>query len=479
MAQGKRPNILVIMSDEHDPAVMGCYGDGIVETPNLDRLAREGVTFDAAYTTSPLCVPARLSFTAGKYISRISAWANSNRLEPEDMPTLPRLLNDLGYESWLGGKMHYDVTRGYGFRDLFPEVRIRVYNGNSKTGRNGRMAPDEATKATYSWDDRSSDFGVGDSSEVLDPDRIVTRECSRFLRERKADDAPFFLLAGYLSPHFPLTVPEEFYDKYKGRVPMPNIPEGLLESLPTNYKMTRRGFGCENPDAETVRLGRECYWALTDWFDREVGKLLDALGDSEVADNTIVIYTSDHGENKGDHGLWWKNCMYEHAARVPLIVRWPDKWKAGERRAQVCSLVDVVQTIADMAGAETPDDWDGDSLLPVVEDGDAPWKDFALSEYYAHNIASGFTMFREGDWKYVYHCRINDEHGAERELFDLADDPEELHNLAYDVDHRDRVRAMHAAMVAELGRDPEEIEAQARKEGAQGYAEAAGMKNEK
>lgn len=460
------------MSDEHDPAVTGCYGDAVVDTPNLDRLSREGVTFDAAYTTSPLCVPARLSFTAGKYISRVGAWANSRRLDPEGLPTLPRLLNALGYDSVLGGKMHYEGKRGYGFRDLFAEVRLRVYNGMKKNGRVGRLDPDSAPEGRENWRRRSADFGVGDRSEVLDADRIVTRECARFLVERRPDAPPFFLLAGYIAPHFPLTVPSDLYEKYRGRVPMPEIPEGLLESLPTNYKMTRRGFGCETPDPETVRLGRECYWALTDWFDRQVGELLNALGQSQVADNTIVIYTSDHGENKGDHGLWWKNCMYDHAARIPLIVRWPDGWKAGERRAQVCSMVDLVQTVADLAGAETPSDWDGDSLLPVVENDAAPWKNFALSEYYGHNIASGFTMFRQGAWKYVYHNPIDDKYGAERELFNLDDDPKELHNLADEPVQAERIRAMHAAMVEELGREPEEIERQALEDGRRPYMDS-------
>ena len=139
--QSEKPNILVIMSDEHDPGVLGCYGDPTVQTPNFDRLAAEGVVFDACYTTSPLCVPARLSFTAGKYISRVGAWSNSCWLPSDEMPSLPRVLTASGYESILAGKMHYDASRRYGFTDLYETRQTQVL----KTGKGGRRAADDTS----------------------------------------------------------------------------------------------------------------------------------------------------------------------------------------------------------------------------------------------------------------------------------------------------------------------------------------------
>ncbi|MFB6218746.1 MAG: sulfatase-like hydrolase/transferase, partial [Halobacteriaceae archaeon] len=381
-----RPNVLVTMSDEHDPAVTGCYGDDTVETENIDALAERGVTFENCYTNSPLCAPARLSFTAGQYVSRCGAWSNDCWI-PADTRTLPRVLNEAGYESVLAGKMHYDERRRYGFTELYDGPQ----NDAHKTGTLGRRAPDDESVQERSWLARSSDFYVGEDARHFDWDTEVTEEAGRFLREREPGDDPFFLLAGYIAPHFPLVAPFEYYRTYHGEVPLPEIPDGFLDDLPTNYEQIRRGFGVTEADhaGDKVRFGRELYWAFVDWFDDRVGELLAALDDSAVAENTVVVYTSDHGEDKGDHGMWWKNCMYDHAARVPLVVSWPGRWTGGERLTEVCSLVDLVATIADVGGAAVPDQWDGDSLVGVL-DGDADgWKDFAVSEYYAHNTASG------------------------------------------------------------------------------------------
>lgn len=451
------------MSDEHDKGVMSCYGDPIVQTPHLDRLASSGVVFDNAYTTSPLCVPARQSFTAGKYVSRISAW-NNHRMMPDDTPSLPRLLNAQGYESMLVGKMHYDRTCRYGFNEL----PTKSNNGTLMGKGRRRQYGDESTNPK-SWESRAKSFVAGEDSRVISHDKEVTRLTSGFLAERTKDDPPFFLLAGYLAPHFPLTVPEEYLARYRGKVPMPNIPEGLIEQLPTNYKHIRMGFGVVDTDPKTVQAGRECYWAFVNWMDDQIGQLLRALEQSEAADNTVVIYLTDHGENKGDHGMWWKSCMYEHAAGIPLIISYPGHVAGGQRRCGACSTVDVVQTIADIAGAKTPSDWDGDSLLPWAEDANYRWKDFALSEYYAHFILSGYTMVRQGKYKYVYHVPFDEGRGAQLELYDMENDPGELRNLATDSAYSDVIATMHARMLDELGEHPDDIEKRAVQELAMGY----------
>ena len=459
------PNILLIMSDEHDPRVTGCYGDPVVDTPNMDRLAREGVIFDSCYTTSPLCVPARLSFTAGKYISRCGAWSNSCRLPSKDYPSIARLLKSAGYETYLCGKQHYDQNRRYGFTDILPEVSS---NRSIKTGRQRRRNPEESSPVTKSWIERSSEFYVGNDSRILNHDRAVTERVCGFLREWPANRRPFFLFAGHLAPHFPLVAPEEIYAKYQGKVPMPIIPEGLIDGLPLNYKQLRFGFGLTDCDPELVRKGRELYWALTDWYDRQIGRILDCLGNSKVAENTIVVYTSDHGENKGDHGLWWKNNMYEHSVRIPLIIHWPKRW-ALVRRREACSLVDLTNTLASIAGVECPDDWDGDSMLSWLDDPDYAWKDLAVSEYYAHNISSGFAMLRKGEWKYVYHASPGPEYAAVRELYNLREDPAEFQNLAAEPEHNDLIADLHRMLEEEIGEDPEKTEQRCRNDIARGY----------
>ncbi|MHC4155628.1 MAG: sulfatase-like hydrolase/transferase [Planctomycetota bacterium] len=462
-AKSNPPNILVIMSDEHNASVLGSYGNKIVYTPNLDSLARRGIVFESCYCNSPLCVPSRLSFTSGKYASRVGAWNNKCWLPSADYPSLPRIMNAAGYESFLCGKMHYDETRRYGFTEIGGGA-----NRSTKTGKGQRRRADDlAPKPGHSK--RFKAFHPGDDSGVLRRDRAVTAGTTEFLKNRKATDKPFFLFAGYIAPHFPLIVPEEYWEPYKGKVPMPVIPEGHLESQPRNYKHLRIAFNVEDTPPDIVRKGRELYYGLTQWLDEEIGRLLKALADSDVADNTIVIYTTDHGENMGEHGLWWKNCVYEHAARVPLIVSWPKRWKGAQRRTGACSLVDAVQTIADLAGAKVPDDWDGDSMAPWMDDAKTKWKDLAVSEYYAHNVASGYAMIRMGKYKYVYHTPPDENHPAQRELYDLQTDPGEFTNLARRTEHKKRLEAMHKALVKEIGEDPDKTELRCRTDCARGY----------
>ncbi|UCE50499.1 MAG: sulfatase-like hydrolase/transferase [Phycisphaerales bacterium] len=460
----RTPNILVIMSDEHNASVAGCYDNEIAQTANLDGLSRRGITFESCYCNSPLCVPSRLSFTSGKYASRVGAWNNSCWLASGDCPSLPRILNAAGYESILCGKMHYDRTRRYGFREIGGSMNHSRKTGKGSRRRAGNLEPKEGISQRF------EKFHAGDESSILSHDRKVTSATVEFLANRKASDKPFFLFVGYLAPHFPLIVPQKYWDRFKGKVPMPKIPEGHLESQVRNYEHHRVAFNTVGVPDEIVQKGRELYYGLTHWLDDEIGKVLWSLADSEVAENTVVIYTTDHGENMGEHGLWWKNCMYEHASRVPLIVSWPSRWVGGERRTRACSLVDVVQTIAELGGADVPADWDGDSMLGWLDDPWAEWKDLAVSEYYGHNVASGFAMIRMGRYKYVYHTGADADHPAEKELYDLLYDPQEFNNLAGQRRHSRRIRDMHEALIKEIGEDPEITERRCRSDCARGYS---------
>ncbi len=463
----KRPNILLIITDEHNARVMGCAGNSIVRTSNLDSLAQRGVTFDNCYCNSPLCVPSRHSITSGKYISRVDVWSNSCWLPSNDIPSIARVMTEAGYESLLCGKMHFDHTRRYGFKEIWGTM-----NDNHATGKGGRR-PADKTIDPPGYSDRFENFKPGDKSSVLVHDENVTTHTVDFLKNRKADDKPFFMISGYLAPHFPLIVPQAFYDAYKDRVPMPNIPPGSVEAQVLNYQHLRAGFHMAHVPPEVVKRGRELYYGLTQWVDEQIGQVLNTLAASAVADDTIVIYTADHGENMGEHVLWWKNCMYEHAAHVPLIVSYPQRWSGGQRRQGVCSLVDVVQSVADLGGGKTPQDWNGQSLTPLLDDPKAKWKDMAVSEYYGHSIASGYAMIRQGDYKYVYHTAPDDHHPAQRELYDLKNDPGELRNLAGasggDAGHQDRLEAMHLALVTEIGESPDQTEQRCRADYAKGY----------
>ncbi len=460
----KKPNILWIMSDEHNATVAGCYGNKIVQTPNIDSLARQGITFDAHYCNSPLCVPSRLSLTAGKYASRVDVWGLTSELPSPDIASLPRVLNSAGYESFLCGKQHYDYSRRYGFTEVGGN-----FNNWYKTGRGHRLPPTHLQQTRLS--PRFDEFHPGNHGSTVEHDRRVTVGAVDFLSKRKDNnEKPFFLFVGYLAPHFPLIVPEENVAKYRGKVDMPVIPDGFLDRIVLNYKVQRAGFQEIGVPEDTVRNGRELYYGLVDWADSQIGQVLATLrAHPEVAENTIIIYSSDHGENMGEHGLWWKNCMYDSASKVPLVISWPKRWKGSQRRSGASSHVDLVQTILDLAETRAPEDWNGESMLRWMDRPDAPWKDFAVSEYYAHNTASGYTMFRSGEWKYVYHNVIDAQHSSQRELYNLTHDPHEFTNLADLPEHKVRVDNLHQRMLKELGANPDETEKRSRDELSRGY----------
>jgi choline-sulfatase len=293
----------------------------------------------------------------------VGAWNNSCRLASDDFPSLPHSMNAAGYESFLCGKQHYDSSHRYGFTEIGGNM-----NGGQMNGRGGRRAANDETVNVQAGRARYAEFHTGEDSSILSHDRRVTAGVLDFLGKRGRGEKPFFLFAGYLAPHFPLIVPEQYWKHYEGRIGMPEIPAGFLDHMPLNYKHLRRGFGSVDMPAETVRRGRELYYGLTEWVDNEIGSVLAALGKSAFAENTVVIYTTDHGENMGEHGMWWKNCMYEQATHIPTIVSWPERWKGGQRRKGACSNLDLVRTIADIGGARTPDDWNGDSMVRWMDD---------------------------------------------------------------------------------------------------------------
>lgn len=458
-----RPNILLIMSDEHRAAITGCYGNRIVRTPNLDELASQGIVFDNCYTNSPLCVPSRLSMTSGKYSSRVHVWGNSCWLPSNDYPSIARVIAAQGYESVLCGKMHFDATRNYGFTQIGPLDKA------FKDGREKRFSCDDATINQKEWQDREITFKAGDVSGIMNHDRAVRSAAVNFLSQRRSSVKPFFLIAGFVAPHYPLTVPAEYLDHYRGRIAPPFLPLGHTEMQPLNYQQLRYKFGLVDLDPSSVIRGRECYYGFTEWLDQNIGEVLKALRSNAALENTVVVYSTDHGENMGEHGLWWKNCMYETATHIPLIISWPSRFQSGVRREQVCSLLDVVQTIVSLTGATPPADWNGNSLLPVIENSAADWKNFAISEYYAHYISSGFVMLRQGSYKYVYHTKPCPESPPQRELYNLDRDPDEFINIASHPEQQDRISSMHALLVKELGEDPEVTEQHCRAEIAVGY----------
>jgi choline-sulfatase len=233
--------------------------------------------------------------------------------------------------------MDFHPTNSYGF------TKLGHWAGRVKNRMGKRRDPDDLTTKAEHWQTLSADSHPGNDSGNMRHERKVLQTVTDFLNHRKKEDKPFFFVAGFSSPHFPLTVPQEYYDKYKGKIPMPEIPQGYLASQPLNYKHLRAAFDFDDIPPDVTRKGRELYYAFVDWFDNEIiGKLLKVLKQTNFVDNTVIIYSTDHGENMGEHGLWWKNAMYDSATHIPLIISWPTKWKKEQRRTGACSLLGLL-----------------------------------------------------------------------------------------------------------------------------------------
>jgi choline-sulfatase len=449
----RRPNVLLIMSDEHGPMFSSAYGHRLVRSPHLDRLAAAGVTFDAAYCPSPLCVPSRAAFMTGKHLHRVGAYDNGAPF-PSDEATWAHMLRAAGYEVALDGKMHFigpDTLHGFD-RQLTRDTHGRIA-GSAWLDPFPRGFRDGAT--TRRWVEEA---GPGKKGNLVFDDEVEAAALA-YLQEksRSAAEQPWALCVSFLAPHFPLVVPEPYFSMYyPDNVDMPSIPPGHVESQHPAHERGRLAYDLYDYTEEQIRRCRAAYYGLVTHLDERIGRLLDAVADPALRENTVVIYTSDHGEFIGEHGLWWKNDFYEHAARVPLMISWPERFAAGARFGGATSLLDLTRTIVDLAGAPDPGDLDGASLLGVLHDPRrALWKDEAYCEYYGHSTNRAQRKLRAGRWKLCYY------HGEPVELYDLETDPNELTDLAGRAEYRAVQDALTRRVLA--GWDPAAVEAEIRR----------------
>ena len=417
------PNILVIMSDEHGPMFSSTYGHPLVETPSMDRLASEGTTFENGYCNSPLCTPSRLSFMTGKYVSHCQGWDNSTPLDVGRI-TWPWLLKTKGYDTVLNGKMHM--------------MGPKPLNGFDKQLTHDPHAAN--AHAVLRWDDGVNqqtpnqrwasviEAGPG-RSEVIDHDDMVEDAAHQYIREPDRKEKPWAMVCGFISPHFPLKVPEPYFSQYyPDNTDLPNNPPGHLDNLPPSAKRLQTYTGTAGPytDDET-RKARGAYYGMISFLDDKIGRLMDTLESTGQRENTVVIHTSDHGEMAGEHGLWRKMNFYEQAARIPLQISWTGSLPEGKRVSEATSNVDFVATLLDIVGID-PTEWDmdGDSFLHYLQGTEDNLKDEVICEYLAHGTDGPRIMVRQGEWKLSYTHRDP----VEFELYNLKDDPGEFENLA-------------------------------------------------
>ncbi len=435
----KRPNILVIMSDQHSRHALGCYGNPIVRTPNMDRLAAQGMVFDNAYCPSPLCVPSRMSFMTGRTPSRNRVWTNQHVLGSA-IPTWAHYLGAAGYDTALVGRMHFvgtDQLHG------FAERPLGEFSATAP-GAKPELPLEHYPKAAYGQNRNAASIAGHGTTFVQWAAGQVTRVACRYLHERAGTGRPFAAVVGYYPPHSPYIAPKALYDHYLERVDLPEIDE----TQPASIEMVRRTRGFLPPlEPEVVRRARAAYFALCEFMDRQLGTVLDALEEAGLVDDTLVVYTSDHGDMAGEHGLFGKSVFYEGSVGIPMIARLPGQVAPGQRRSRPCSLVDLGPTLVELAGAGPMERVDGRSLVPALQGRAddvalAPDTEAVVSEVMnvQHaNCDHPARMVRLGRYKvWVYPAQA----GMPPALFDLETDPREQHDLADDPAHAERLEHM-------------------------------------
>lgn len=416
----KKPNIILVMTDQHNGRVVHSFGDPWVRTPNMDRLAGQGVSFEETYCNSPLCVPSRCSMLAGRLPHNTGIF-NNNQCLPSDKATFVHSLSAAGYETVLSGRMHFqgpDQRHGYEKRFVgdITTVALGISFGKERYGclQYGSSAKRESIECA----------GKGESAVMAYDQDVVEAACD-YMRSRK-DERPLFLTVGVYGPHNPYVAPEELYDYYYNVLPQPELlSEEERERMHPfeRHFMEVRGLGHETQ--EEIKRVRAAYYSMVEYEDRLLGKVMDTAGETMNPEHTLIIYTSDHGDCLGQRGMFWKSNMREGALRVPMIASWKNQFPEGVRLRGPASLVDLAPTLLEIAAAPALPAMDGESLLPSLREGTGLREDkTVISEICDIKGDAPAAMLRRGKYKLVLY------HGYEDCLFDMEKDSEEIHNLS-------------------------------------------------
>jgi choline-sulfatase len=434
-----KPNILLVMVDQLAPAFLPVHGRAGAKAPNVERLAAEGVVFDSAYCNSPLCSPSRASFMTGCLPSRTGVYDNAADF-PADLPTFAHHLRLAGYRTILSGKMHFcgpDQLHGFEER-LTTDIYPADYGWTPDWDR-----PQERP----SWyHDMSSviDAGVCVRTNQLDFDDEVSFAAERALYDhvRGADARPFCLVVSFTHPHDPFVITQDYWDLYRDEaIAMPRVSMAPEPLDPHSRRLRDGAEMSETAVTEAqIRSARRAYFGAISYVDAKLGQLLGVLETMGLRQDTVVMFTSDHGEMLGERSLWYKMNWFEGAARVPLILSYPARYAARRVGASV-SLADVLPTLVELAGGDAAfhAGIDGRSLVPHCE-GRAG-HDEVIGEYLAEGAIAPLVMIRRGAWKFV-HSPVDPD-----QLYDLSRDPDELANLAMDPGSAAVVAAFRAEVV--------------------------------
>ena len=424
----KQQNVLFIVSDDLNMH-LGCYGYPWVHSPNLDRLAYKGVRFDRAYCQYPLCGPSRASFMTGLRPDTTGVITGPEWLRDKlpDVVTMPQLFKESGYRTARVIKVFHDARAT---PDDPYSWDLAIEPCRSELGKKG-------PRREYTPDIEGLQLGASVMAEGDDddqPDGLGAKEAVRFLQSY-GHEKPFFLAVGFRMPHIEWVVPKRYFELYDpDKIELPEIRTDAWDNVPTKA-ITLKDFNYRL-DEKTWREALCAYYAATSFMDAQVGRLLDALDNLHLAENTIVVFISDNGWHVGEHGLWHKFTLFEESAHVPMIIYAPGAIANGRACSRLVEFVDICPTVADLCGLQAPADVEGISLRPLLDDPTRPWKKAAFTQH-IRGADMGRSIKTER-WRFTTWGDSREDW----ELYDHESDPHEFVNLARDPKYADKANEL-------------------------------------
>lgn len=427
----QKSNILFIQADQLAASALSVYGNNTVIAPHISKLGDNGVVFENCYCNLPMCAPSRASMHAGKLPFSIGMYDNASEFQA-GIPTFAHYLRTLDYRVELSGKMHFvgaDQFHGYEKRHT-TEIYPANFAWTVDWSKGREYRPTNLTMAPV------IESGPCVRSLQMDYDDEVAYHGKQALYDfaRKGDDRPFMLTVSFTSPHSPFVIGQEYWDLYDhDNIELPAVPPLELDEMD---HLSRNLHYCQARHLYTVtdehrRMARHGYYGMISYIDEKVGELMSVLDKTGLADNTVIVFVADHGEMMGERGMWFKQHFFEWAARVPLIIHAPKRWKPSRVRQNV-SLIDLMPTLLDIAEDKpfeklaTP--VDGQSLLAALNGDTATLSDCAISEFAADGSTGPSRMVKKGPWKLMWL------EGEDSLLFNTVSDPNERENRINDTD---------------------------------------------
>lgn len=429
-----RPNIVFVCSDQHSYKYAGYAGHPVVKTPNLDRIARSGTVFENAYCGAPVCVPGRSCLMTGLYPHETSSFCNSTVWDGS-RPTWGTRLREAGYHTEATGKFDLNPDFDIGFEER-------------ETSHAHRTGPDITSlfRSPVAYRVGERNLVNGRARDTPHKDEARARNFVRFVQETVPTlDKPWCYYIGFTAPHPAFVARRQYWDMYPpDEVDLPQVPPDYLERQHLAFQELRHFKRIATPIPERrIRRARAGYYGLVTELDEHIGRVWRALEETGQLENTIFIYTSDHGEALGDHGLWLKNNLLEPAAHVPLAIAGPGIPRA-RRVAQAVSHVDLVQSLLAWSGAGGASDVRGHSLIPMLRGQASDHPGWVYAESHSEGNATGSFMIRKGPWKYLHFTWYDDL------LFNLDDDPGEFHDRSGDPEAQSVLRELRAILASQV-----------------------------